>query len=57
LERRSPYESVFAKMAAEPGIHASLSDSETLKDAESLRRFTLIRKLLAGMLRRNSASL
>jgi hypothetical protein len=36
LERRSAYESVFTEVAAEPGIHVSLSDSETLKDAKSL---------------------
>jgi hypothetical protein len=35
LERYSPGESVFAKMAAEPGVHVSVSDSETLKE-ESL---------------------
>ena len=36
LERRSSWESAVAEMAAEPGIHVSLSDSETLKDAKSL---------------------
>jgi hypothetical protein len=36
LELRSPWESVFTEVAAVPGIHISLSDSKTLKDAKSL---------------------
>jgi hypothetical protein len=33
LERRSTIESGFTEVAAVPGIHISLSDSKTLKDA------------------------
>jgi hypothetical protein len=44
LERSSPCESVIAQMAAEPGIHVSLSDSETLEDAKSLMAASMIRR-------------
>jgi hypothetical protein len=44
LELRSPWESVFTEVAAVPGIHISLSDSETPKDAKPLMAASMIRR-------------